>query len=399
MFMANRAHLHRKGLLAAAYSCMFLFGFILLLMGSMLPSLQVSYVQSGNLGSIPLAGILTATVLVGPLLDKLGAKIILSFGLALIAVSLGAIPWLHHYAALIGAAFVYGIGGGLLNTAANALVAGLAESGRATALNFLGLFFSLGAITAPLLMSSLGGGMSPSTVLPVLAALAMAILIPTLLLDFPRSAASPPGLAPLLSVLAHPAVWLFGGLLFFESGSENCMFVWSSKIVALLTGASAQQANLALAGLSAAFGIGRLLAVLWIRWLGNRGTIWLSCAMATLGALFASANQTFLSATAGIVVVGLGLSAIFPTVLGLAADRFPKETGTVFGAIISMALVGGTTGPSLAARLAEVGPARVFWIPITAAAAVAIFTAILTRRTGNPTHASRTAASSITRKL
>jgi fucose permease len=398
MFIANGADFHRKALLAAAYSCMFLFGFVLLLMGSMLPSLQVSYVQSGNLGSVPLAGILAATVLVGPLLDKLGGKIFLSFGLALIAVSLGAIPWLHHYAALIAAAFVYGIGGGLLNTAANAVVAGLAESSRATALNLLGLFFSLGAIAAPLLMSSLGG-MSPSTVLPVLAALAIAILIPTLLLDFPYSVDSQPGLAPLFSVLAHPAVWLFGGLLFFESGSENCMFVWSSKIVALLTGASAQQANLALVGLSAAFGIGRLLAVLWIRWLGNRGTIWLSCAMATLGALFASANQTFLSATAGIIVVGLGLSAIFPTVLGLAADRFPKETGTVFGAIIGMALVGGTTGPSLAARLAEVGPARVFWIPITAAAAVATFTAILTRSTGNPAPASRTAASSITRKL
>src|SRR2546426_9302472 len=149
MFMANRAHLHRKGLLAAAYSCMFLFGFILLLMGSMLPSLQVSYVQSGNLGSIPLAGILTATVLVGPLLDKLGAKIILSFGLALIAVSLGAIPWLHHYAALIGAAFLYGIGGGLLNTAANALVAGLAESGRAPGPNFLAAVFCPGSSCAP----------------------------------------------------------------------------------------------------------------------------------------------------------------------------------------------------------------------------------------------------------
>ncbi len=181
-------------------------------------------------------------------------------------------------------------------------------------------------------------------------------LIPTLVLDFPSPAASRPGLAPLLSVLAHPAVWLFGGLLFFESGSENCMFVWSSKIVALLTGARAERANLALAGLSAAFGIGRLLAVLWIRWLGNRCTIWLSCAMATLGALFASTNHSFLTATAGIVVLGLGLSAIFPTVLGLAADRFPKETGTVFGVIIGMALVGGTTGPSLAARLAEVGP-------------------------------------------
>lgn len=388
MQFANQGDLNRAGLFAAAFSCMFLFGAILLLMGSMLPSLQVSYVQAGNLGSVPLAGILVATVVVGPILDKIGAKLILSCGLALIAVSLGLIPWLRHYAALIAAASVYGLGGGLLNTAANALVADIAASRRAVALNLLGLFFSLGAIAAPLLMSSLGGGMPPSVVLPSLAGAAIAILILTLLLRFPRSAHSGTGLAPLLSVLVHPAVWLFGALLFFESGSENCMFVWSSKIVALVTGARPQQANLALAGLSATFGIGRLLAVLWLRWLGDRGTIWLSCATAALGALFAFASRDFLPMSAGILVVGLGLSAIFPTVLGLAGDRFPRETGTVFGAIIGMALVGGTVGPRLAAHVAEIGPAKVLWIPMAAAAAVAIFIGLLTRRTEGPIHKS-----------
>ena len=365
----------------AACLCMFLFGVVLLLMGSMLPSLQVSYAQSGNLGSVPLVGILAATAIVGPILDKFGAKPVLSSGLALIAVSLGLIPLLHRYEALIAAAFVYGLGGGLLNTAVNALVADLAVASRAVALNLLGLFFSLGAIAAPLLMSSLGGGMSSSTILLVLAAVALAILILTLLLRFPRSERSETSLASLFSVLAHPAVWLFGALLFFESGSENCMFVWSSKITGLVTGARPQQANLALASLSAAFGAGRLLAVLELRWLGSRGTIWLCCTMAIFGGSFALASRQFLPMTAGILVVGLGLSAIFPTVLGLAADRFPKETGTVFGAILTVALVGGATGPRVAARVAEIRPADVLWIPIAAAAAVATFTSLLARKT------------------
>src|SRR6266571_425241 len=153
---------------------------------------------------------------------------------------------------------------------------------------------------------------------------------------------------------------------------QNCMFVWSSKITSLVTGARPQQANLALAGLSAAFGVGRLVAVLWLRWLGSRGTIWLCCTMAIFGGSFALASRQFPPMTAGILFIGLGLSAIFPTVLGLAADRFPKETGTVFGAILSVALVGGAAGPRLAARVAEIRPADVFWIPIVAGAAVAI---------------------------
>jgi hypothetical protein len=52
-----------------ANACMFVFGAVLLLMGSLLPSLQVSYAQAGNLGAFPLAGILVATVLVGPILN------------------------------------------------------------------------------------------------------------------------------------------------------------------------------------------------------------------------------------------------------------------------------------------------------------------------------------------
>ena len=379
--MMGHGELHRAGLLTVACACMFLFGVVLLLMGSMLPSLQMSYARAGNLGSVPLAGILAATIFVGPILDRFGAKSVLVSGLALIALGLGLIPFLRHYEALIGAAFIYGLGGGLLNTAANALVAALATERRAAALNLLGFFFSLGAIAAPLLMSSMGGGLLPSTVLPVIAVLALAILISTLLLGFPRSRPSGTSLVFFLSVLQHPTVWLLGALLFFESGSENCMFVWSGKIVALVTGASPQKANLALAGLSAAFGAGRLLAVVWLRFLGSRAAIWVACAVAALGALLASTSQQFRPMTMGIVVAGLGLSSIFPTVLGIAADFFPGKTGTVFGAIMAVALIGGTASPSLAAVVAEVGPAKVFLIPAAAAGAVAILAAILARKT------------------
>ena len=120
--MPEGNYVQRTALTAAANASMFLFGVVLLLMGSLLPSLHVSYAQAGKLGSFPLAGILVATMLVGPILDTVGAKPALALALVLIAVPVAVIPSLDSYLGLAGAALTYGLGGGALNTVTNALV-------------------------------------------------------------------------------------------------------------------------------------------------------------------------------------------------------------------------------------------------------------------------------------
>lgn len=370
----------RTALIVTAYAGMFVFGAILLVMGSLLPSLQLSYTRTGNLGTFPLAGILGATILVGPFLDTFGAKPALGIALTLISVALAAMPFMHSYWGLAIAALAYGFGGGVLNTATNALVSELTVSGRGAALNLLGCSFSLGALSAPLMMSSLGGSIAPRFALLVLAAVTASILIAVLFLRFPPPVQAHHRIRSLLPVLSLPLVWLFGMVLFFESGSENCMFVWSSKLTADVLRVSPQRANLALVGLTAALGAGRLLAVLWLRWLGGRNTILLSATTAAAGAFLVYCQMGFASMVAGFVVVGLGMAAIFPTTLGLAGDRFPEETGTVFGAIMTVALVGGTAGPALGAWLAKSGPLRVLLLPITAAAMIALLGSIVARQ-------------------
>ncbi len=372
-----------SSLLVAASACMFVFGAVLLLMGSLLPSLQVSYAQAGNLGAFPLAGILVATVLVGPILDLMGAKPVLAVALALISASLALMPALHSYPALAASAFAYGLGGGLLNTAANALVADLSAVGRAAALNLLGFFFSLGAISAPVALSSLGGNLSATMVLRSLALLCLLIFVLVLALRFPPAARPGTRLRNLLAVLRYPAIWLLAALLFFESGNENCMFVWSGKIVADTLHVLPREANMALVALSAALAAGRLTAVLWLKWIGNRGTIWLSTTVVVAGSLVAMNATHLAEMVGGMIIIGLGLSAIFPTALGMASDLFPAETGTVFGAIMAVALVGGTAGPKIAGWAASHDPRGVLLIPVVAAAAVAALTVAIGRRNGH----------------
>jgi MFS transporter, FHS family, glucose/mannose:H+ symporter len=361
-------------LIATVNACMFIFGIVLLLMGSLLPNLNVNGAKAGSLGSFPLVGILAATIFVGPILDKAGAKPVLIIALALVAGALGAIPSLLSFAALAAAAFVYGLGGGILNTATNALISELSASGRGSALNLLGFSFSMGAVAAPLLITATGGRLSSSTVVHILAIAAAIVLVAVLALRFPAPARANTPLRSLLKILRQPLVWLFGVLLFFESGNENCMFVWAGKVTGDLLHLAARRADLALLGLSVALGVGRLLAAFWLKWLGSRNALLLSCAITITGTVIVLNERGFGGMVAGFTVIGFGLSAIYPTALGLAGDHFPHETGTVFGAVLTVALLGGVAGPLVGGWAAAANPERVLAVPLAAASAVAALT-------------------------
>ncbi len=372
--------IRRGALLLTVNACMFVFGVVLLLMGSLLPSLHVSGARAGSLGAFPLAGILAVTVVIGPVLDKLGAKPALAVGLGLVAAALASIPSLGSYPALAAAALLYGFGGGILNTATNAVVSELSAAGRGVALNLLGFSFSLGAVTAPLLMSFATGRFSIATILYVLAAAPAAVLVLILTLRFPRAAHAATPLRSLVRVLNHPAVWLISALLFFESGNENCLFVWAGKLMQETLHLASGRADLALVSLSVALGGGRLLAALGLKRLASRNLLLLSCVVTVTGAAVARLTGSFAGMIAGFAMLGLGMAAVFPTTLGVAGDLFPNETGTVFGAIMTAALIGGTAGPVIGGWASGSNHMAVLLVPLVAAVGIAACTMAVSRR-------------------
>jgi MFS transporter, FHS family, glucose/mannose:H+ symporter len=374
-------------------ACMFVFGIVLLLMGSLLPTLGVSATHAGSLGSLPLAGVLIATILIGPVFDKAGAKLVLALALVLVAGSLGVMPWLTSYPALAAAALAYGFGGGILNTVTNALVSVLSASSRASSLNLLGFSFSLGAIAAPLLMSVAHGRFSSVSMLRLLSVAPALILLLLLPMPFPPGlrAGTPPRV--LLRGLGHPAIWGFAILLLFESANENCVFVWAGKVTAEVVSAYASRADLALVAVTVALGGGRLAASIASRRMASRALLLLSCAVLISGAVIAAfsarAHDGYAGMIAGFGLLGLGMAPIFPTTLALAGDRFPAETGTVFGAIMAVALTGGTAGPLLGGWMAARSPVDVLLVPIAAAMTIAFLALRLLTRAASRGPAAR----------
>ena len=378
--------IQRAPVIVAVNACMFIFGLILLLMGSLLPSLQVSNARAGSLGSFPLIGILISTIFIGPILDKVGAKPALATGLALVAAAMAALSSMASYPAMAAAALVYGLGGGILNTATNAAISDLSASGRGVALNVLGFSFSLGAVTAPLLISLLARALSVPTVLRILAVAPAAVLALILALRFPAPAHSGTSLASLLKVLSHPMVWLFGIVLFFASGNENCMFVWAGRMVRDTLQVPAERADLALVALSVAMGAGRLWAALGLKMLGSRRILLLAAAIIISGVAMELTTESFGGMVTGFAMMGLGMSAVFPTTLGLAGDQFPNQTGTVFGAVMTVALAGGVAGPLVGGWAASSSPQRVLAVPMVAGTAIAALTLLISSSNSRPSN-------------
>lgn len=383
--VASSTHAGSAGLAATINGCMFVFGVVLLLMGSLLPTLDVDVAKAGSLGAFPLAGILVATVIIGPVLDKTSAKASLVVSLLLIIVALVVMPSLGGFAALATVAFVYGLGAGVLNASTNILIATLNASGRGSALNLLGLFFSLGALSTPLLMAVTRGFMSPASVLYLLAAVCSLVLLLVLWQRFPPPLRASTPLRGLLRVLRNRAVWLFAALLFFESLEENCMFVWAGKVTDELLQMPVSHAEIPLLGLTAGMGFGRFVASRLLARLRSRTVILNAGALVALGSVVVLASgSSYPWMVAGFTLVGLGLSAIYPTALGLAGDRFPQETGTVFGAIIAISLVGGTLGPVAGGLAAAIHPRLVMIIPLIAVSAIALLSLGATRQPASP---------------
>ena len=315
--------------------------------------------------------------MIGPILDTVGAKPTLAVGLSLIAAAMAILPSLVSYPEIAAAALAYGFGGGILNTATNAAISDLGASGRGVALNLLGFSFSLGAFTAPLLISVAARSASIPSVVRILAIAPAIVLTVILTLRFPAPAHSGTPLRSLVRVLNHPLVWLFGVLLFFESGSENCMFVWAGRLVRDMLHLATARADLALVALSVALGTGRLLAALWLKWLGSRNMLLLSATITMAGAIVVLIARTFGGMVAGFALMGLGMSSIFPTTMGLVGDRFPNQTGTVFGAVMTLAVVGGASGPLVGGWAASSGPEIALTVPLVAGAAVMVLTLIV----------------------
>ena len=329
----------------AACIGMLLFGMSLITLGAVVPELKEKYrldeISSGTLFSILPFGILVGSLLFGPLCDKYGYKILLVVSCLLVFVGFEGIAYAPSHNILKMCIFLFGLGGGAINGATNALVSDISEKDKGANLSLLGVFFGLGALGMPFILGVLKDRFSYEVIVSIVGFTTFAVGIFYLLIKFPppKQAGGFP-ITHSLSLIKDGVLILIAFFLFCQSSFEAIINNW---ITTYLTGSLSIQPDKALFALSlfvAGMAVMRLLSGSVFRNTAIK-KIWVgSFSMILSGLIFLAVGKTFNLSIIGLILLGAGLAGGFPIMLGFVGNRYKELSGTAFSLVLVIALLG-----------------------------------------------------------
>ncbi|MHB8055533.1 MAG: MFS transporter, partial [Candidatus Aminicenantales bacterium] len=181
-------------------------------------------------------------------------------------------------------------------------------------------------------------------------------------------------------IAGDPILWLCAFILFFQSGNEFTLGGWISTYLQQGFGLKSSAASLALAGYWAFIMAGRFAASRIVAKTGNNPLVLGSAALSLAAAVLLVVAPGGGSAVAGVLLLGLGFAAIYPTTLATVGARFTSLSGTAFSLIFTIALCGGMLSPWLAGLIAESSTLRRgMLVPVVNGAMIVILQLVLNR--------------------
>src|SRR5206468_3753537 len=210
---------------------------------------------------------------------------------------------------------------------------------------------------------------SSQYLLPVGIILAAICAIAYLILPFPRPTETV-GFSLFASVRAakYPMVMVFAALLFCESGNEAGIGAFTSTY----TGS-----NAILAAYWAGLMAGRVLGAKILAYIRKERLVFISGAGSAIGTVMLVTSKSVI----GAVIVGLSFAAIYPTTLAIAADRYERLAGTIFGLLFATGLIGGMLFPWMVGHISEhYGVRAAMLLPLIGAVMIIALVTAIARR-------------------
>jgi len=349
-------------LIFAAILAIFVYGMIAAMLGTILPDLSERFhltpTQNGTIAFAQALGLMIASLGVGPLLDTEGDKAGLVLGLACIAVALFWLPRSKGFRSIVILLFLLGVGGSIVVTGANALVSGVSEAHRATALNLVNLFFGLGGLTTPFISANLFKKNWVRLCYTVASLTVVALAIQAAAHMPAPSGAAGFVLADAGPILGRPLLFLLGLFLFLYISCEVGVWNWLPRHLIAQGIPESRALNI----LSLGFALGLLIGRVGI----SQVLIHVPAVTVTLGASIAMAVTTFLmlktskpaAAAALVFMAGLAMAPVFPTTLAMVGNAFPRMTGTAIGFVITCGWAGLAVSSRLIGAIAGDDPVR-----------------------------------------
>jgi fucose permease len=287
----------------------------------------------------------------GPVTERLGRRNVLSAAAALHGAGIIGLGLAPSWSLFMILALPAGLGAGALDGGSNGLFLDLFRTGRGRAMNALHLFFSIGALSAPLIVGALvDGGLVWSVVMTASGVAPLVLAVGFWLIRVPSgrtpARSADDGLASRVSLsgrIAVPLV-LLGIAICSYVASEVGVSNW---LVRFLEPAPLSTATLALSLYWGGLAVGRAVSsAISDRFDHVRFTA--SCAaIVTLALVGAIAVPSLPISIALFTIAGVASGPIFPMILAVGGERYADRSAAVSALLTGFGVVGGTLYPPL----------------------------------------------------
>jgi len=289
-------------------------------------------------------GYFLSGIVAGQAIERLGVGRLLAISTTFVAVGLFGYALMPTFWPLLLAAFLIGLGSGAVDAGLNVFAA---EHFSVTVMNWLHAFFGIGAMVGPFIMAGVfaaGGTWRVGYVIVASTIAAMAVVFLLTLSQWSdgdsRTSEAAAARLSVGSVLRMPAVWLQIGIFFVMCGIEASAGNWTATILAGKFDATETTASLWGGIFWGSMAVGRIIMVPLSRDMNPARLVQICTWGLVAGSLLMSIDR-LLMYQVGLVIFGLAMAPLFPTLMSLTPLRFGTAVSIhTIGFQVSAATVG-----------------------------------------------------------
>jgi fucose permease len=322
-------------------------------------------------------GYFLSSFFAGWLSQRLGVGLLLTVSSLLVGIAMLGDSRAGVWFLFVACGVLWGLGSGAIDAALNGFVA---SHFPAKHVSWLHACYSTGAAVGPLLMTfclAEFGSWRPGYAIVGGSMLAMTMLFLATRAKWSGGAESEQHESPvgvsLLSVLQQRLVWMQIAVFFCYTGLENTAGQWTYTLLTEERDVAKPVAGTLVGCYYGSIAVGRLVIGPFAERIGLDPLLRMATVVVVAGAFLLASGPLELAAI-GLVLLGLGLAPIFPTLMTRTPQRLgPAHAAHAIGFQVSAAMMGAAILPSLTGMLAEHW--GLWWIGLCdAATALALFT-------------------------
>jgi fucose permease len=321
-------------------------------------SAGLTHEQLGRIVAVTFFGLVGATLATGPLADRYGPRRFALLGNALIILGLALLALAQVYGAVLAASLVLGLGAGTLDMVLSPIVGALKPLNRSSAMNWLHSFYCTGSMATVMVavaVLKLGIGIGWQSAALLLLVLPALVLLGFLVIHIPplTHAAHAAGRHRLRDLVKLPYFWAALAAIALGGATEMGMASWLPAYAEKDLGYTREQGAYAFIGFLGAMTVGRLVVGMVGHPRNVIRVLMACCVGSVVFFLLASFAPWRAVALTACILAGLSGSALWPSMLAVTADRYPRGGATMYGALAGAGNAGAIVMPWIVGLAAD----------------------------------------------